>query len=113
LCPWADVPFVLSFVLSFVKRRFSKSQKRASGLLSDVSQSIFSALAPGSTANLVPASAPPPQSLIDEDDDAGSTALGSALLPDVVVASPLATPSKMLPLSTPEAKEEDDEDWNW
>ena len=79
-------------------------------LLSDVSQSIFSVLAPGSTANLAPASAPPTQSLIDEDDDTGSTALGSALLPDVVAVPAPVVPSKTLPPSTPE---EDDEDWNW
>jgi hypothetical protein len=73
-------------------------------LLSDVSHSIFSALAPGSTANLAPASAPPTQSLIDEDDDTGSTALGSALLPDVIaVRAPVA----------PSTPEEDDDDWNW
>lgn len=86
---------------------FSKSQKRASVLLSDVSQSIFSALTPGSTANLIPTSAPPSQSLIDEDDDAGSTALGRALLPDVVSVSGQGAPS------TPGSKEEEDEDWNW
>jgi len=76
-------------------------------LLSDVSQSIFSALTPGSTANLIPTSAPPSQSLIDEDDDAGSTALGRALLPDVVSVSGQGAPS------TPGSKEEEDEDWNW
>lgn len=103
-----------SFFCVFVcKRRFSKSQKRASVLLSDVSQSIFSALAPASTANLAPASAPPTQSLIDEDDDTGSTALGSALLPDVVAAPTPGVPSKTLPPSTPESKEDEDEDWNW
>ena len=85
-------------------------------LLSDVSQSIFSALAPASTANLAPASAPPTQSLIDEDDDTGSTALGNALLPDVVAVAAPVVPSKIpktLPPSPPESKEEDDEDWNW
>jgi len=76
-------------------------------LLSDVSQSIFSALTPGSTANLIPASAPLTQSLIDEDDDAESTALGRALLPDVVSVAGRAAPS------TPGSKEEEDEDWNW
>ncbi|KAH9968204.1 hypothetical protein BC827DRAFT_1263914 [Russula dissimulans] len=93
---------------------FSKGQKRASVLLSDVSHSILSALAPASSVNSGPASAPPTQSLIDEDDDAGSTALGSAILPDVVVAaSTRATPSKTLPPPTPEVKEEEEEDWNW
>ena len=93
--------------------RFSKSQKRASLLLSDVSQSLFSALTPGSTVNLIPASAPPTQSLIDEDDDAGSTALGRALLPDIVSVSGLGAPSETLAPSTPGSKDEEDEDWNW
>jgi len=93
---------------------FSKGQKRASVLLSDVSHSILSALAPASPVNSGPASAPPTQSLIDEDDDAGSTALGSAILPDVVVAaSTRAASSKTLPPPTPEVKEEEEEDWNW
>jgi hypothetical protein len=82
-------------------------------LLSDVSQSIFSALTPGSTANLIPTSAPPTQSLIDEDDDAGSTALGRALMPDVVSVAGRAEPSEALAPSTPGSKEEEDEDWNW
>lgn len=82
-------------------------------LFSDVSQSIFSVITPGSTANVTPASAPPTQSLIDEDDDAGSTALGRALLPDVVSVSGLAVPSETLAPSTPESKDEEDEDWNW
>jgi hypothetical protein len=85
-------------------------------LLSDVSQSIFSALAPVSTVDLTPASAPQTQSLIDEEDDAGSTGLGSALLPDVVVVSAPAVPvpRKTFPPTTAEAKEDDeDEDWNW
>ncbi len=99
-------PLFFLFVFSFVSR-FSKSQKRASVLLSDVSQSIFSALAP--------ASAPPTPSLIDEDDDAGSTALGSALLPDVVSVSARAGPPQAPAPPTPESipKDEEDEDWNW
>ncbi|KAI0292884.1 hypothetical protein BC826DRAFT_1105288 [Russula brevipes] len=91
---------------------FSKSQKRASVLFSDVSQSIFSALVPASSANPTPASAPPAQSLIDEDDDAGSTALGHAIMPDVVALSARPAPSGTPP-PTPETKEEEDEDWNW
>jgi len=82
-------------------------------LLSDVSQTLFSALTPGSTVNLIPASAPPTQSLIDDDDDAGSTALGRALLPDVVSVSGLSAPSETLAPSTPGSKDEEDEDWNW
>jgi len=83
-------------------------------LLSDVSQSIFSALAPASSVNSGPVSAPPTQSLIDEDDDGESTALGSVILPDVVsVSTTRAAPSKTLPPPTPEVKEEEEEDWNW
>jgi len=93
---------------------FSKGQKRASVLLSDVSQSIFSALAPGSSVNSGPGSAALTQSLIDEDDDTGSTALGSVILPDVVVSvSTRAVASKAPPSPTPEVKEEEEEDWNW
>ncbi|KAI0305124.1 hypothetical protein B0F90DRAFT_1701504 [Multifurca ochricompacta] len=85
---------------------FSKSQKRASVLFSDVSQSIFSALVPASPALSTPTSAPPDpptQSLIDEDDVMGSTILGRVILPDAVA------PSKIPPTS----KDEDEEDWNW
>lgn len=101
--PGADVSFVLCL------SRFSKSQKRASLMLSDVSQSILSALAPASTANGAPACAPPAQSLLDEEDDAGSTALGRAILPDVVALSGRSTSRQT---STREEKDED-ESWNW
>jgi len=85
---------------------FSKSQKRASLMLSDVSQTIFSALAPASTADVVPAFTPPAQSLLDEEDE-GSTALGRAILPDVVaVPGWSASPQT----STVDEKEES---WNW
>ncbi|KAH8998121.1 hypothetical protein EDB92DRAFT_1941793 [Lactarius akahatsu] len=93
---------------------FSKSQKRASVLFSEVSQSIFSALgpAPSPPKEVLPTS--PMQSLIDEDDEAGSTVLGHAILPDTVVVSRRPTPSKQPPLSRPATKDdEDDEDWNW
>jgi hypothetical protein len=54
------------------------------------------------------------QSLIDEDDEAGSTVLGHAILPDTVAVSRRPTPIQPLPLSRPETKDdEDDEDWNW
>ena len=94
--------------------RFSKSQKRASVLFSEVSQSIFSALAPTSPATpSAPNAVLPVPSLIDEDDDAaGSTILGHAILPDKVAVSRRPTHSK--PLSRRETKDdEDDEDWNW
>jgi hypothetical protein len=102
--PGTDVSLVLCL------SRFSRGQKRASLILSDVSQSIFSALAPPPTANIAPAYAPPAQSLLDEEDDAGSTALGRAMQPDVVGVSGLsATPQT----SRREEKEEEDESWNW
>jgi hypothetical protein len=87
---------------------FCRGQKRASLILSDVSQSIFSALAPVSAASVAPACAPPAQSLLDEDDDTGSTALGRALLPDIV-SGPPTSPQ----MSTREEKEEEEESWNW
>ena len=102
--PRADVSFVLCL------SRFSKSQIRASLILSDVSQSIFSALAPASATNVSPACAPPVQSLLDEEDDAGSTALGSAMLPDVVGISGRSA-SPQTPMR--EEKEDEDENWNW
>jgi hypothetical protein len=105
-----------SLSLFFVCSRFSKSQKRASGLLSDVSQSIFSALAPPvSSANVAPAHMPAAQSLLDEEDDAGSTALGRALLPDVVAASgrPACAETERHPPSMADENEEDEEGWNW
>lgn len=100
----------------FVLFRFSKSQKRASVLFSEVSQSIFSALVPASPVSSTPKAVlptTPMQSLIDEDDEAGSTVLGHAILPDPVSRRP--APSKPQPLSRPEENkdDEDDEDWNW
>lgn len=102
--PRADVAFVLCL------SRFTKSQNRASLILSDVSQSIFSALAPASTPNVTPACAPPAQSLLDEEDDTGSTALGRVMLPDIVAVSGRSTSPQT---STREEKDEEDESWNW
>ncbi|SRR5258707_1425263 len=101
-------PFVLCL------SRFSKGQKRASLILSDVSQSIFSALAPVSSGSIVPACAPPAQSLLDEEDDTGSTALGRPMLPEVVAVS-VSGRSASVERSTGEEKDEEDEDegWNW
>jgi hypothetical protein len=92
--------------------RFSKGQKRASLIFSDVSQSIFSALAPVSSGSVVPACAPPAQSLLDEDDDTGSTALGCAMVPEVVAVSER---SASVERWTGEEKEwtESEEGWNW
>lgn len=78
-------------------------------LLSDVSQSIISALAPASSANVAPVSASAAQSLLDEEDDAGSTALGRAMLPDVVRPASTQTQSP----SIADEKEDEDEGWNW
>ena len=103
---WA--PGVDVFVLCL--SRFSRGQKRASLIFSDVSQSIFSALAPVSPANVAPACTPPAQSLLDEEDDADSTALGRALLPDIVGVSGQSTSPQA---STREEKEEEEESWNW
>ncbi|KAI9511677.1 hypothetical protein F5148DRAFT_267160 [Russula earlei] len=101
--------------LAELQRRetFSKSHKRASVLLSDVSQSIFSALAPAASVNTAPASAPPTRSLIDEDDEDGNTALGHAMLPDVITVSARPAPQTALASSTERIKDEDDDDWNW
>ena len=53
-----------------------------------------------------------PASLIDEDDEVGSTMLGHAIQPDKVAVSKRRAPSK--PLTRLETKDdEDDEDWNW
>lgn len=78
-------------------------------LLSDVSQTIISALAPASTANVAPVRAPAAQSLLDEEDDAGSTALGRAMLPDVVQPTCGQTHSA----SIADEKDDEDEGWNW
>ncbi|KAI0251903.1 hypothetical protein BJV78DRAFT_1154094 [Lactifluus subvellereus] len=86
---------------------FSKGQKRATVLFSDVSQSIFSAL----SSAPVP---PPIPSLIDEDDDAECTTLGHALLPDAISLSRRPAPSKTLLPPAPGTNDDgDDEDWNW
>lgn len=74
-----------------------------------MSQSIISALAPVSSANVAPVSASAAQSLLDEEDHAGSTALGRAMLPDVV--RPASTETH--PPSIADEKEDEDEGWNW
>jgi hypothetical protein len=76
-----------------------------------VSQSIFSALAPASSTSAAPVCAPAAQSLLDEEDDAGSTALGRAMLPDVVGVSGRPA-SPQAPASIADEKEEE-EGWNW
>lgn len=108
MCPVLCLGLTVAIVLCLF--RFSKSQQRASLMFSDVSQSIFSALASASTANEAPACAPPAQSLLDEEDDAGSTALGRAMLPDIVTVSGRAGSPQ---ISRMEEKEEEEESWNW
>lgn len=66
-----------------------------------------------SSANVAPACVPAAQSLLDEEDDAGSTALGRALLPDVVAASGRPACVETQPPSTADENEEDEEGWNW
>ncbi|KAI0056590.1 hypothetical protein BV25DRAFT_1553708 [Artomyces pyxidatus] len=78
-------------------KTFSKSQKRASVLFADVSQSIFAALAPPAPA------APRMESLLDEDDmpdaeDGHGKALGEVMTPDTRAVN---------------SQDDDDEDWNW
>lgn len=105
---------------------FTKNSKRASLLLSDMSQSLRTALVtPGSAtsspsfgtisshpfaAALSPLSTSPQPSLLDDDDDVG--ALGGVLVPD---SSPAASrPSPSPNTSTSEAQNStDDDDWNW
>ena len=113
--------------------RFTKSQKRASLLISDAASSLFAALtspspstpfsslpvSTTSTSGVSPSSSA--RSLLEDDDDA--PALGSVLVP---VSKPL-TPSpvprlqpKSRPTPTPTPKPassksllDDDDDWNW
>ncbi|KAI0264735.1 hypothetical protein BC834DRAFT_253164 [Gloeopeniophorella convolvens] len=87
--------------------RFSKGQKRASVLFSDMSQSIFAALsAPASPTPAPPIQRSQSQSLIDDDEeDAASPALGGVLRPDAVAA--------VQTVGTPAKDDEDDEEWNW
>ncbi|KAH9852514.1 hypothetical protein C2E23DRAFT_825900 [Lenzites betulinus] len=121
---------------------FVKSQKRASLLISDVSNSIFAALAsPSSSSGPIPSSmsissnpfaatlsplstsplsqlSPSPsasaQSLLD-DDDAGE-GLGSVLLPDTkapaLVPSPRPAPKQSQKQNSKSLLDDDDE-WNW
>ncbi|KAI0342303.1 hypothetical protein BDW22DRAFT_182126 [Trametopsis cervina] len=93
---------------------FTKSQKRASVLLSDVSQSLLSALSspPPSTGHSPaikpsPLAASPSGSLLDdelEQMDGPTLTLSAPLIPSVVSPSPSPTPSQ---------KVDDDEEWNW
>ncbi|KAF9465132.1 hypothetical protein BDZ94DRAFT_1296653 [Collybia nuda] len=117
---------------------FSKSQKRASALFSDVSYSIVSVLSPSPVPNSATASTPPPYynpnptspitasttstSLLDDDSDSFMGA-SSILTPDMK-PTPKSTP-RMQPLQPPpriragldpppkSKPKEDDDEWNW
>ncbi|OCH87776.1 hypothetical protein OBBRIDRAFT_132814 [Obba rivulosa] len=118
---------------------FTKSQKRASLLLSDVSQSFFAALAsPTPTiispsavsvssnpfaASLSPLSSSPsslspaaPPSLLE--DDGGGAALGSVLVPSRVPAATTQPTQVSMSISGGQTAGQvqavdDDDDWNW
>ncbi|KAG6856325.1 hypothetical protein H0H87_005526 [Tephrocybe sp. NHM501043] len=116
---------------------FSKNQKRASVLLSDVSQSIVSVLTsppltltsppPPPSSYFDPLLAPSrtPTSLLDDDEDSGTGLQSSEIL--IPSPSPIPQPIKpdpvwqMLepstatrPQNTPSrTKADDEEDWNW
>ncbi|KAH9835154.1 uncharacterized protein C8Q71DRAFT_709872 [Rhodofomes roseus] len=110
---------------------FTKGQKRASVLFSDVSQSLFSALAsPGpvssssvsistnpfaatlSPLSTSPSPSPSPvgaqaasSSLLEDDD--GAQGLGSVLVPDSRSPPISSTPAK------PSSRDQSDDEWNW
>ncbi|KZT10378.1 uncharacterized protein LAESUDRAFT_810036 [Laetiporus sulphureus 93-53] len=112
---------------------FTRSQKRASIILSDVSQSFFSALAsPASSsgaasvsissnpfaASLSPLSTSPTaatlvpngtSSLLDDDEPAQG--LGSVLSPDSKGFAPSKPPAPSSP--SLQAKDQSDDEWNW
>ncbi|KAI0073648.1 hypothetical protein K474DRAFT_1710539 [Panus rudis PR-1116 ss-1] len=113
---------------------FTKSQKRASLLLSDVSQSIFAALSsPSATQTQSFTSQPskqspstplssslttPHSSSLLEDDDTGIGGLGEVMKPNVVNTQPKGN-SKPSTGTTTSSKQttslldDDDDDWNW
>ena len=115
-------------LLSFHSFRFTKSQKRASILLSDVSQSIFAALAPpppgptsSTTSSRTNASSRPQHSSrretknLLEDDDLGveeEKQLGDVLVPNVLTPTPPMT-TKPHADRDDNATTNDDDDWNW
>lgn len=109
---------------------FTKSQKRASVLLSDVSQSIFAALAaptPG-PASVGPSprihasskaqrSAAQEQKSLLEDDDLGAEAekqLGDVLVPNVLTPTPITASTVTTKAhAQKDTTMTDDDDWNW
>jgi hypothetical protein len=117
---------------SFGAGRFTMGHKRASTLLSGVSQSIVSALSPppslNSPAFLTPALAAPGKSLpspastvslLDDDDLAdtdSTTRLGSVMKPDTPPTLKFqSTTSTLLALKAGDKMMQDDGDdeWNW
>lgn len=112
----APSPIASESTLRFHSCRFTKSQKRASLMLSDVSQSFFAALASPkpqasfSTPKPSPLSIAPSSSstsLLDDEPEASHDGLGAILIPNVVSTSPVPSPAH------PSAKFDDDDDWNW
>ncbi|KAF7792436.1 hypothetical protein EIP86_003473 [Pleurotus ostreatoroseus] len=110
----------VSSLMNTVGRNFTKSQKRASLLLSDVSQSIFAALA--SPTQSVPSPrnppsklnqttlAPSPSLLEDFEDSADDKRLGDVLAPSVLSPTPAPV---VAPVQVQSKPLEDDDDWNW
>ena len=105
--------------------RFTKSQKRASLLLSDVSQSLFAALAsPTPSSGPSPMQRPSPlsvapssstsHSLLDDEPEqleGQPTMLSAPLIPSVV--NPNASPSPAPVLPQKKVDGEDEDEWNW
>ncbi|PCH44973.1 hypothetical protein WOLCODRAFT_139355 [Wolfiporia cocos MD-104 SS10] len=117
--------------------RIAKSQKRASVILSDVSQSLFSALgSPTRTSDSVSVSSNPfaaalsplspssatassdfhSRSLLEDDDDAGG--LGSVMVPDLRSPTSSTSPSfssasTRIASSPAKTMDQSDDEWNW
>ncbi|KZV76678.1 hypothetical protein PENSPDRAFT_680028 [Peniophora sp. CONT] len=109
-------------------KTLGKSQKRASMLISDVSQSLFAAFNPGLPspagspaawpARVSPIAEQPATSLLDADDDDPPAGLGLVMAPSPLMTPTLTPASKPANASTSIAtpqhtQEEDDDDWNW
>jgi len=131
----ASTPVVSSWMGSVGKKweelqrnpSFSKNQRRASTLFSDVSNSfVSSVLGGGSQLSSSPPKLPvgtPSQSLLDDDEDEGGDAhclLSPVMEPDETISSVFAksTVPKPSPLSSSIGKGSDkplepDDEWNW
>ena len=123
-----DLPFFLPTISAYLCNtyvliihslsihRFTKSQKRASLLLSDVSQSIFAALA--SPTPVQPSKRQEHQdvkSLLEEDDMDGrdEKGLGDVLVPSVLSPTPLSVSPATQTHKSTTTTDDDDDDWNW